>query len=89
MLKYSTANFIHSLMCPRQDGQTHYLKQCVDASWNNYGGLSLWSDCIHESEDQAFRNAIVEKKNYQYETYQLDNGKESRNIKLVTSQVNC
>ena len=75
-------------MCPRQDGQTHYLKQCVDGSCNNFGGLSLWFDCIHESEDQAFGNAIVEKQNYQYETYQLNDGKESRKIKLVTSQVN-
>ena len=94
VLKHSTVppmssrDFIHSIMCPRQDGQTHYLKQCVDGSCNNCGGLSLWSDCIHESEDQAFRNAIVEKQNYQYETYQLNDGKESRKIKLVTSQVN-
>jgi len=84
----SSRDFIHSVMCPRQDGQTHYLKQCVDGSCNNCGGLSLWSDCIHESEDQAFGNAIVEKQNYQYETYQLNDGKESRKIKLVTSQVN-
>ena len=46
-------------------------------------------ECTHESEDQAFGNAIVEKQNYQYETYQLHDGKESRKIKLVTSQVNC
>ena len=48
-----------------------------------------YSHCIHESEDQAFDNAIVEKQNYQYETYQLHDGKESRKINLVTSQVNC
>ena len=36
--------------------------------FNDCGGPSLWSDCIHESEDQAFGNAIVEKQNYQYET---------------------
>ena len=83
----SSRDFIHSIMCPRQDGQTHYLKQCVEGSCNNCGGLSLWSDCIHESEDQAFGNAIVEKQNYQYETYQLHDGKESRKITLVTSQV--
>ena len=91
MLKYSTANvqrdFIHSIMCPRQDGQTHYLKQCVEGSCNNCGGLSLWYDCIHESDDQAFRNAIFENQNFQYKTYQLHDGKESRKIKLVTSQV--
>ena len=79
--------FIHNMMCPRQDGQTHYLKQCVEGSCNNCSGLSLWFDCIHESEDQAFGNAIVKKQDYQYKTYQLHDGKESRNIKLVTSQV--
>ena len=26
----SSKDFIHSIMCPRQDGQTHYLKQCVE-----------------------------------------------------------
>ena len=70
----SSRDFIHSIMCLRQDGQTHYLKQCVDSSCNNCGGLSLSSDCIHESDDQAFKNAIVEKRNYQYETYQLNDG---------------
>ena len=74
-------------MCLRQDGHTYYLKQCVEGSCNKYGGLSLWSDCIHESEDQPFGNTIFEKQNYQYETYQLHDGKESRKIKLVTSQV--
>ena len=64
------------------------LKQCVDSSCNNCGGLSLWSDYIHESEDQAFENAIVEKQNYHYETYQLNDGKESRKIKLVNSYIN-
>ena len=83
----SSRYFIHSMMCPTQYGKTHYLKQCVEGSCNICGGLSVWSDCIHESEDQAFGNAYVEKKNYQYETYQLHGGKESRNIKLVTSQV--
>ena len=76
-------------MCLRQDGKTHYLKKCVDGSCKNCGGISLWSDCIHESEDQAFRNAIVEKQNYQSERYKLHDGKERRKIKLVTSQVNC
>ena len=76
-------------MCLRQDGQTYYLKQCVEVSCNKCGGLSLWYDCIHESEDQEFGNAIVEKQNYQYETYHLHDGKESKKIKLVTSQVNC
>ena len=75
----SSRYFIHSIMCLRQYGKTNYLKQCVEGSCNNYGGLSLWSDCIHESEDQAFENAIVEKQNYQYETYQLHDGKERRN----------
>ena len=64
-------------MCPRQYGQTRYLKQCVDSSCNNCGGLSLWSDCIHESEDQPFKNTIVEKQNYQYETYQLHDRKKA------------
>ena len=64
------------------------LKKSVDGSSNNCGGLSLCSGCIHGSEDQAFGNAIVEKQNYQYETYQLNDGKERRKIKLVTSQVN-
>ena len=56
-----------------------FLQQC--------GGLSLWYDCIHESEDKPFSNTIVEKKNYHYETYQLHDGKESKNIKLMTSQM--
>ena len=60
----SSRDFIHRIMCPRQDGKTHYLRQCVEGSCNNCGGISLWSDCIHESEDQAFRNAIVQKQNY-------------------------
>ena len=81
----SSRDFIHSIMCRRKDGQTHYLKQCAEGSCNNFGGLSLWSDYIHESEDQAFMNAIVKKQNYQYDTYQLHDGKESREIKLVTS----
>ena len=75
------------MMCSRQDGKKHYIKKCVEGSCNICGGLSLWSNYIHESEYQAFENAIVEKQNYQYETYQLHNGKESRKIKLVTSQV--
>ena len=83
----SSKDFIHSIMCPRQYGQTHYLKQCVEGSFNNCGGISLWYDCIHESEYQAFQNAIVEKHNYWYETYQVHDGKESRKIKLVTSHV--
>ena len=74
-------------MCLRQDRQTYYLKQYVEGSCNKCGGISLWSDCIHENEDQSFRNKIVEKQNYQYETYQLHDGKESKKIKLVTSQV--
>ena len=76
-------------MCSRKDGKTHYLKQYVEGSCNNCGGLSLWSNCIHESEYQAFGNAIVKKKNYQYETYQVHDGIENKKIKLVTSQVNC
>ena len=68
-----------------KDGHTYYLKQYVEGSCNNCGGLSLWSNCIHESEDQAFGNAIVDKKNYQCETYQLHDGKEINKIKLVTS----
>ena len=87
VLPMPSRDFIHSILCLRQDGQTHYLKQYVEVSCNNCGGISLWSDCIHESEDQAFGNAIFEKQNYQYETYQLHDGKESRNIKLVTSEV--
>ena len=83
----SSRYFIHNIMCLRQDGNTHYLKQCVEGSCNKCGGLSLWSECIHESEDRPFENTNVEKQNYQYETYQLHDGKEIRNIKLVTSQV--
>ena len=83
----SSRDFIHPIMCMRQDGKTHYLKQCVEGSCNNYGGLSLWSDCGPESEDQAFGNAIFENQNFQYETYQLHDGKERGKIKLVTSQV--
>ena len=75
------------MMCLRQYRKTHYLKQCAEGSCKNCGGISLWFDCIDESEDQAFGNAIVKKRNYQYETYQLHDGKESRKIKLVTSQV--
>ena len=74
-------------MCPRKYGQTYYLKQCVEGSCNKCGGISLWSECIHGSEDQPFGNTIVEKQNYQYETYQLHDGKESEKIKLVTTQV--
>ena len=80
MLKYSTANIIRSMMCLRQDGKTHYLKQCVESFCKNYGGLSLWSDCIHESEDQAFEKANVKKQNYQYMTYHLHDGKESKKL---------
>ena len=65
----------------------YYNKQCVYGTCNNCGGLSLWIDCIHESEDHAFGHTIVEKQNFQYETYQLHNEKESKKIKLVTSQV--
>ena len=85
VLPMSSRDFIHSMMCLRQDGQTHYLKQCLEGSCKIYGGLSLWSDCIHESEDQALGNEIAKKQNYQYETYHLHDGKESKNIKLVTS----
>ena len=28
----SSRDFIHIMLCLRQDGQTHYLKQCVDSS---------------------------------------------------------
>ena len=54
-------DFIHSIMCLRKNGKTHYLKKCEEVSCNHCGGLSLWSDCIHESEDQTFGNAIDKK----------------------------
>ena len=41
VLPISSRYFIHSIMCSRQDGQIHYLKQCVDGSCNNCGGLSF------------------------------------------------
>ena len=59
VLPMSSRYFIHSMICLRQDGKTHYSKQCVEGSCNKCGGLSLWSDCIHESEDQTFGNTIV------------------------------
>ena len=59
-------------MCLRKDGNTYYLKQCVEGSCNKCGGISFF---IHESEDQPFGNTIIEKQNYQYETYQLHDGK--------------
>ena len=37
----SARYFIHSIMCLRQDGETYYLKQCVEGSCNKCGGIKL------------------------------------------------
>ena len=77
----SSRDFLHTIMCPRRDGQAYYAKQCLD------GGQTLWSQCIHENEDHPFANIIDEKKTFTWEIYQLHDGKQSRKIKLLNSQV--
>lgn len=74
-------------MCLRQDEHTYYIKQCLDGTCNICGGLSLWSECIHDNEYHPLGKRIVDRHNFAYEIYQLQDGKESRKIKLVTSQV--
>ena len=74
-------------MCPRLDGKTYYAKQCLDGTCNICGGKSLWSECIHDNEDNPFGNTIVDKKNFKWDIYQLHDGKQSRKIKLLTSHV--
>ena len=83
----SSRDFLHTIMCLRRDGHAYYSKQCLDGTCNICGGQSLWSQCIHENEDHPFENTLVEKQNFTWDIYQLHDGKQSRKIKLLTSQV--
>jgi len=83
----SSRDLLHTIMCLRRDGQAYYAKQCLDGTCNICGGQSLWSQCIHDNEYHPFVNTIVEKQNFTWEIYHLHDGKHSRKVKLLTSQV--
>lgn len=74
-------------MCNRAEEQTYYARACLDGTFSDCGGMSLLSQCIHESGDREFGNMMIDMKSFKYITYAVGPEKESKKIKLVTSQV--
>ena len=58
----SLKNFIQSIMCNKAQWKTCYTKTCLDGTCSKCGGMTLLSQCIHESEDQFFWKIIVDMK---------------------------
>ena len=83
----SSREFINNIMCNRAEGKTYYARACLDGTCSNCGGMSLLSQCIHESGDHEFGNMMIDMKSFKYVTYAVGPEKESKKIQLVTSQV--
>ena len=67
----SSRDFIHSIMCMRQDGKTHNLKQCVEGSCKNfvgyhYGMIASMRVNIKHSGMQLSRRRIISMRHISY-----------------------
>ena len=65
----------------------YYAKACLDGTWSNCSGMTLLSQCDHESGDNEFGNMVINMKSFKYICYDIGPGKESNKIQLVTSKV--
>lgn len=42
----------------------YYLKECLDGTCSNYGRMTLWSQCDHESGVNEFDNMVIDMKSF-------------------------
>jgi hypothetical protein len=91
MLSYivssSSRDFIHNILCTRPEGCTFYQKYFLDGTCPRCSGMELLSKCIHVSDEYELGRKEVSLQIFKYVTYDIDGGKERKNIQLVTSQV--
>ena len=83
----ASREFIHSIMCPRPEGQKYYKRSCLYGTCSKWSGFELLSHCIHETEEHEFGRMSVEMQNFKYITYQVDSAEERKKFALVKSQV--
>ena len=76
----SSRDFIHSVMCNKEEGKTYYEKTCFDGTCSMCGKMALLRQCIHESEDQNFGKMMVDMKSFKYITYDAGFGKERKKM---------
>lgn len=74
-------------MCNRPEGKMYYEKSCLDGTCSNCGGMTLLSQCDHESGDNEFGNMVIDMKSFKYMSYEIGPGKKRKKIQLVTYQV--
>jgi hypothetical protein len=74
-------------LCKRPEGCTFYQKYFLDGTCPRCGGMALLGKCIHARDKYELGRKEVSLQIFKYVSYDIDGGRERKNIQLVTSQV--